>query len=68
MVPAGDEPEAELTLAMDEVLSDVDMYSPVFYHEVKDSPGVCVDRGDGSFDWSPIKISKSAVKVGVDVA
>ena len=48
---------------MDEVLSDVDNpdVSPVFYHEVKDSPGVCVDCADGFFDWSP---SRLAVKVG----
>ena len=26
--------------------------------------GVCVKRGDGSFSWSPVKISRSAVKVG----
>ena len=28
------------------------------------TPGVCVERGDGSFSWSPVKISRSAVKVG----
>ena len=52
----------DLIVGMDEVSSHVD--SPVFYYEVKDSPGVCVDRGDGSFVWSPIKINKTAVKVG----
>ena len=52
----------DLVLAMDEVPSESDVDCPVFYHEVQDSPGVCVDHGDGR---SPIKISKSSVKVGV---
>ena len=25
---------------------------------------MCVDRSDGTFSWSPIKVSRSAVKVG----
>lgn len=37
---------------------------PVFYYETNNTPGVCVERGDGSFSWSPVKISRSAVKVG----
>lgn len=25
----------------------------------------CFDHGDGSFDWSPIKVSRSAAKIGL---
>ena len=37
---------------------------PVFYHEENNTPGICVDRHDGSVSWSPVKISRSAFKVG----
>ena len=37
---------------------------PVFYYESNNTPGVCVERGDGSFSWSPVKINRSAVKFG----
>ena len=38
---------------------------PVFYYESSDIPGLCVQRGDGKLSWSPMKVSKSAVKVGI---
>ena len=37
---------------------------PAFYREENSTPGVCVNRGDGSFSWSPVKFSRSACKVG----
>ena len=37
---------------------------PVFYYESNNTPGVYVERGDGSFSWSSVKISRSAMKVG----
>ena len=46
--------------------SDIVPPSPVFYHEANATPGVCVDRGNGSFSWSPAKISRSAVKIGIE--
>ena len=38
---------------------------PVFYYKSSDIPGLCVQRGDGKLSWSPMKVSKSAVKVGI---
>ena len=38
---------------------------PVFYYESNDTPGLCVQRGDGKLSWSPMKVSKSAMKVGI---
>ena len=45
-------------------LSDVTIEpsADVYYHEVDDTPGLCVDHSDGSSTWSPIKITRQAVK------
>ena len=48
-------------------LSPSDVAPLVFYHhdETSDRPGVCVVRDDdGKLCWSPIKVSKRAMKVG----
>ena len=68
-----DESQLDLTLChqnpkliiAESELSPTDVSSPVFYLEKNDIPGVCVDRGDCSFSWSPVKFSRSAVKIGV---
>ena len=46
-------------------LSRTIVSTPVFYLEKDEIPGICIDRGDSSFSWSPVKFSRSAVKVGV---
>ena len=37
----------------------------MFDYEPSDIPGLCVQSGDGKLSWSPMKVSKSAVKVGI---
>ena len=38
----------------------------MFYQDENKIPGICVDRGDKSFSWSPAKFSRSIVKVGTE--
>ena len=56
-----------MSVLSDSELSPSDVTPPVIYHhdETSDRPGVCVVRDDdGKLCWSPIKVSKRAVKVG----
>ncbi|MCG8626457.1 MAG: hypothetical protein MJE68_31215 [Proteobacteria bacterium] len=45
-------------------LSDVHTHShdEVYYQEVDDTPGLCVEHSDGLSSWSPIKLNQKAVK------
>ena len=45
-------------------LSDVhiDSHDEVYYQEVDNTPGLCVEHSDGSSSWSPIKLNRKAVK------
>ena len=52
-------------IVVESELSPTIVSTPVFYFEKNEIPGICVDRGDRSFSWSPVKFSRSAVKVGV---
>ena len=44
-------------------LSDVtiDVSADVYYHELDDTPGLCVDYSDGTRTWSLVKVSQKAV-------
>ena len=33
-------------------------------YDTNNTHRMCVDRSDGTFSWSPIKVSRCAVKVG----
>ena len=37
--------------------------SDVYYQEVNDISGMCVEGVDGTVKWSPIKISRSSVRL-----
>ena len=44
-----------------------DPQSDVFYHELdSNTPGVCVESGDGKLSWSPIKMTSNCVKAVSD--
>ena len=45
-------------------LSDVQIAASddVYYHELNDAPGLCVEHSDGTKSWSPVNFSKREVK------
>ena len=57
---------AEQTSLEDEL---VDANDNVYYYEDGDTPGICVEHGNGSISWSPVKFRrevKTPSSVGCD--
>ena len=55
---------------MSKNLADVSLgtNSNVYYRELDDTPGLCVEDDDGALIWSPIKISRSRIRGSTSTA
>ena len=42
--------------------ADIDVSADVYYYEVNDRPGLCVQRPNEPLNWSPVKFSRRSVK------
>ena len=40
----------------------IDANDDVYYYEHGDTPGICVEHGNGSLTWSPVKFTRREVK------
>ena len=40
----------------------IDANDDVYYYEHGDTPGICVEHGNGSISWSPVKFTRREVK------
>ena len=57
---------AKRTGLSDTIFGDSGMLNDIYYHELDSStPGVCVVSDDGKLTWSPVKITRSCVKLPV---